>query len=236
MARLARLYVPGMPQLLVQRGNNKQRIYSDDGERLFFLECLRDAIREYGVVMHAYVLMPDHFHLVATPSNDTGMGRALQSLGRRYVGWFNQKHGRTGTLWEGRYRSTVIDPDRYLLGVHVYVECNPVRAAMVEDAAAYRWSSAAHHLGLRSDPLITDHAAYWALGNTPFERQASYKSLLERVAMADELERIRAAMNKGWLLTDGTRDPSWLMDANRRPTSKARGRPARRNEVTKRSG
>jgi putative transposase len=112
-----------------------------------------------------------------------------------------------------------------LLGAYAYVECNPIRAALVETAAAYAWSSAAHHLGLRSDPMITDHAAYWALGNTPFERQASYRSILEGGNTQQELERIRAAMNKGWLLTHEKAEPEWAVGANRRAISKPRGRP-----------
>jgi putative transposase len=227
MARLARLYVPGLPQLLVQRGNNRQQVFCDDTDRAQFILCLRDATREHHVALHAYVMLPDHFHLVATPADEAGMSKALQALGRRYVRWFNQRHARTGTLWEGRYRSTVMDPDRYLLAATRYVERNPVRAGLCTDAAAYRWSSARHHLGLTTDPMITDHAAFWALGNTPFERQAAYKALLDVDAQDAELQSIRTAMNQGWLLASGDMASAWWPMANRRPVARKRGRPTR---------
>ncbi len=150
--------------------------------------------------VHAYVLMPDHVHLLITPTEEGIAGGLMQRLGRRYVRYFNDRHARSGTLWEGRYRSTVIEPARYLLACYRYIERNPVRAGLVSEAAHYTWSSCRHHLGLASDPLLTDHACYWALGNTPFERQAAYGAMLEAGEPPAELAAIRYAAHTGWML------------------------------------
>ncbi len=227
MARLARLYVPGMPQLVVQRGINRQVLFNDPADFQAFRLWLRDAAREHGVALHAYVLMPDHFHLLATPPDERATGRMLQSVGRRYVAYFNRRNVRTGTLWEGRYRSTVVDPARYLIAVMRYLELNPVRAGLAAEAAKYPWSSCAHHVGIAPDLLITDHAVYWALGNTPFERQAQYRQALDEPLVAPVLARIRAAGHKGWMLGDQDFIAAQAPNASRRPAIAARGRPAR---------
>lgn len=227
MARLARLHVPGLPQLLVQRGNNRQSIFHDDADRRLFLGWLRDAAREHGVAIHAYVLMPDHFHLLATPPVEGAMGRMLQSLGRRYVAHFNRKSGRAGTLWEGRYRATVVDPERYLLAAMRYVETNPVRAGLAVEPMSYPWSSCAHHVGVHPDPLVSDHPVYWALANTPFERQAAYRQLLDEPMSAHALTTVRAAVHKGWMLADDAVAAHHAALATRRPRAARRGRPAR---------
>ncbi len=225
MARLARLYVPGLPQLVAQRGNGKQPIFIEDADRKAFLGWLRDAAREHGVAVHAYVLMPDHFHLLGTPTHERSISRMLQSVGRRYVAYFNQRVGRTGTLWEGRYRSTVLDPDRYLLPVMRHVELNPVRAALTTDPTHYPWSSCAHHVGINSEPWLTDHPAYWGLANTPFDRQAAYRHLLEEAPSPGEIEAIRAAARKGWILGDEAFAARIEGSVSRRPLAAARGRP-----------
>ncbi|MCL2657005.1 MAG: transposase [Betaproteobacteria bacterium] len=225
MARLPRLYVPGLPQLITQRGNNRLALFTDDTDRERFLAYLRDAVRECEIQLHAWVLMPDHLHLLLSSPTETGGGALMQRLGRRYVRWFNDRHGRTGTLWEGRYRSTVIEPGQYLLPCCRYVETNPVRAGLVSDPAFWLWSSCRAHLGIESDPFLTDHAAYWALGNTPFERQAAYRRLLETGASAQELEAIRYAAHRGWALGNL---PGMLADAaTRRTTPLPKGRPVR---------
>ena len=130
--------------------------------------------------------MDNHFHLLATPSTSEGLPQWMQAVGRRYVRYFNDRHGRTGTLWEGRYRSTLIQTDRYLLACMAYIDLNPVRAGMVADARDYPWSSHGHYAGLRHDRLITPHPLYWTLGNTPFAREAAYAELVRAgVAPAD---------------------------------------------------
>ncbi|KAF7598608.1 MAG: transposase [Candidatus Dactylopiibacterium carminicum] len=223
MSRLPRLHIPGMPQLLTQRGNNRALVFLDDQDQQQYLSHLRDALRETGVQLHAWVLMPEHVHLLVTPPAPEAIGGLMQRLGRRYVRWFNDRHRRTGTLWEGRYRAAVLEPGEWLLAVSSYVELNPLRAGLAATAEHYPWSSCRHHLGLTRDPLITDHAGYWALGNTPFERQASYRRLLEQGLGDERLARIRYAAHRGWLLGDLV--PAVDVQPNRRVAPLPKGRP-----------
>jgi putative transposase len=223
MSRLPRLHIPGLPQLILQRGNNRSSIFADETDYRTFRDMLRDSAREAAVPVHAYVLMPDHLHILATPPEQGAAGAMMQRLGRRYVRYFNNRHGRSGTLWDGRYRSTVIEPVAWLLPAYRYIEQNPVRAGIVGEAAHYPWSSCRHHLGLATDPLVADHAGYWALGNTPFDRQAAYRSLVEAAPGAAELEAIRFAAHRGWML--GEVDLASEAGANRRITPLPKGRP-----------
>lgn len=200
MARLPRLTLPGYPHHVIQRGNNRQPIFSDrqDFERL--LALWRQYAPSCGVAIHAYVLMENHFHLLAMPQTLAGLSLLMQSVGRSYVRYFNQRHARSGTLWEGRYRSTVVEPAGYLLDSMVYIDLNPVRSGQVAQAADWPWSSAGHYLGLRHDPLITPHAGYWSLGNTPFAREAAYAERLQ-TGLAMPLQKALAdAALHGWVL------------------------------------
>ena len=202
MARLARLFVPDVPQLILQRGTNGTTI-APDREALDALGAmLAEAVRQYGVALHGYVLMPNHFHLLASASEPPALARALQSLGRRYVQYFNRRSRRHGTLWEGRYRSALVEPERYLILCLRYMELNPVRLGLVDDPAHYLWSSYRHHIGLAACPFITDHAGYWALGNTPFERQRVYRALADQALSEDELAAMRQVTLGGWALGD----------------------------------
>jgi len=203
MARLPRLTAPGLPHHLIQRGNNRQSIFVDEVDCVRYLEDLSAVATVHGLAIHAYVLMPNHVHLLATPAGRDTLPRLMQALGRRYVRRFNSRHRRTGTLWEGRYRSTVVETDRYLLACMRYIELNPVRAGLVDQPAAYRWSSHRHQLGQAVDPLITEHAVYWSLGNTPFERQLSYRRFFEQEPDEKEISTIRNATHRGWALGDG---------------------------------
>ena len=200
MARLPRLVIPHQPHHLIQRGNDRQDIFRDPEDYQHFLQWLKEGAKQYGVAVHAYVLMSNHFHLLATPSNDAGLSRMAQWLGRYYVPYFNHKYNRTGTLWQGRYRATIIDSEAYFLVCSAYIELNPVRAGMVAAPEAYPWSSYRHHVGLSPDPVITDHILYWALGNTPFERELRYRSLVMQGLEEKELEEIRNAVIKGGAL------------------------------------
>jgi len=163
-----------------------------------FLDCLRDAAVRREVAIHAYVLMPDHVHLLATPATAAALGQMIQSLGRRYVRWFNDRYSRSGSLWQGRYRSAMIDPEPYLLALCRHLESNPVRSGLVSDAVAYPWSSLHHHLGLATDPIITDHPIIWALGNTPFERQSAYRDFFREAEDPAQVAAIRQATARGW--------------------------------------
>ena len=228
MARLPRLTAPGLPHHLIQRGNNRQSIFVDEVDCVRYLDDLAELAALHGLAIHAYVLMPNHVHLLATPAAGDTLALVMQSLGRRYVRWFNVRHGRTGTLWEGRYRSAVVETDRYLLACMRYIEMNPVRAGLVDDPSAYRWSSHRHQLGQSVDPLITEHAVYWALGNTPFERQLAYRRLFEQGPPDGETEAIRVATLRGWAL--GERDflDEIAVKAGRRTKPLRPGRPRKR--------
>ena len=225
MARLPRLTAPGLPHHLIQRGNNRQAIFVDEADCARYLDDLAGLAGAHGLAIHAYVLMPNHVHLLATPAGRDTLSRVMQALGRRYVRQFNDRHRRTGTLWEGRYRSTVVQTDRYLLACMRYIELNPVRAGLVDEPGAYRWSSHPHQLGLRVDPLVTEHAVYWALGNTPFERQLAYRRLFERSVEAEETEAIRSATHRGWALGESDFIDEVAGQTGRRAGPVRRGRP-----------
>lgn len=227
MARLPRLTVPGYPHHVIQRGNNRQPIFLDTADRERFLQLLRDYARQHQVAVHAYVLMDNHVHLLLTPQTEQGVPALMQALGRHYVRIFNQRHARTGTLWEGRYRSTLIEAERYLLACMVYIDLNPVRAGMVAQAGDFPWSSHAHYLGRRADALITPHALIWQMGNTPFAREAAYAELVRAGLPAEQQQRLGRAAHSGWALGE----PNFLSkiggQAARRVTPAPRGRPRR---------
>ena len=197
MARQPRLVLPHQPHHVLQRGNDNQPIFRDDDDYRRFLEFLRESAKFYRVAIHAYVLMPNHVHLLATPADEDGLAAMMQKVGRLYVPWFNNKHGRSGTLFQGRFRTSMIDADAYFLACVRYIELNPQRSQLAFDPLEYPWSSYAHHAGVRPDPLITDHAKYWELGNTPFQREAAYIELAQQGMSAQELETINAAVLKG---------------------------------------
>ena len=180
------------PHHLIIRGNNRQDVFLDDGDKRRFRGLLREIMAEAGVAIHGYVLMSNHVHLVVTPGSSVALSAAMQRLGRRYVRYFNDRHLRTGTLWEGRFRAALIQTDRYLLACLRYVENNPARALMVARPADYPWSSHRHHIGLAVDELLSPHPLYWALGNTPFDREQAWLQLFEEGASKEELSRMRA--------------------------------------------
>jgi len=212
MARLARLTVPGYPHHIIQRGNNRQPIFGDTADYELLLAIIHENGREFGVAIHSYVLMSNHFHLLATPETAEGIPRMMQAVGRRYVRLFNQKQARTGTLWEGRYKSTIIQAERYLLACMVYIDLNPVRAGLVGDPRAYPWSSHGHYVGMRQDKLVTPHPLYWELGNTPFARDAAYAELVASGLSAQQTQQLSQSALKGWALGE----PDYVADLQRR--------------------
>lgn len=230
MARLPRLVIPNQPHHIIQRGNNRQTIFIDADDYSAFLQWLREAAKTFKVAIHAYVLMPNHVHILASPTDDTGLSRLMQWVGRHYVPYFNKKYSRTGSLWEGRYRATVIDSERYFLVCSRYIELNPIRAGLVGDATAYPWSSLAHHIGRKADPMITDHALYWSLGNTPFDRELAYYGMVEQGLASAEVDAITDATTKGWALGSSSFMASMEHQTTRRISPAKRGRPARKKE------
>ncbi len=202
MARLPRFILPGYPQHVIQRGNNRQPIMQDEEDYWFLWGKLRDAAAKFGCEIHAYVLMPNHFHLVLTPWQEDGIGKLMQYVGRYHVQHVNTRYGRTGTLWEGRYRATLLDPATFLLPVCRYVELNAVRAGLVATPADYGWSSyAANALGDK-DELVTPHATYRRLGRSAKARLEAYRAGFAEPMDAALLERIRESTNKAWVLGD----------------------------------
>jgi REP-associated tyrosine transposase len=225
MARLARLAIAGQAHHLIQRGNNGQAIFLDDEDRRAYLSALRDAAATHTVAIHAYVLMDNHVHLLATPAAAQGLSRMMQALGRRYVSGFNRRHRRSGTLWEGRFRAAVIESERYFLACMRYIETNPVRSGLVSHPADYPWSSHAHHSGQRSDPLVTDHSLFWSLGNTPFDRQSAYKLLSEQPLASDVVQALTTTALKSWALGSAEYLQRIGEEADRRVSPRSRGRP-----------
>jgi putative transposase len=225
MARLPRLTLAQQPHHVIQRGNNRQAIFVDAADREMLLGLVAENASRFGIALHAYVLMDNHFHLLATPSTADGLPQWMQAIGRRYVRHFNDRHGRTGTLWEGRYKSTLIQSERYLLACMAYMDLNPVRAGMVGEAREHPWSSHAHYAGLRHDRLLTPHPLYWALGNTPFAREAAYAELVRGGVPAAAQTLLTDATLHGWALGDEDFLNS-LQKATERRISKGRpGRP-----------
>ena len=197
MPRKPRFLLPGVPVHVVQRGNNRQPIFFEDDERRAYLGWLAEAAERWGCAIHAYVLMTNHVHLLATPSDVEGMGRMMQYLGRRYVPFVNRRHRRSGTLWEGRYKASLVESEGYLLICHRYIESNPVRAGMGKTPAAYPWSSYARNADGAEDPLITEHALYTALGASAGERRKAYRELFRTVPEKDATRAIRACLQTG---------------------------------------
>jgi putative transposase len=200
MARLPRLTVPGLPHHVMQRGNNRQAIFADTSDYERLLALFGDSAKEFGVALHAYVLMTNHFHLLATPEAGDSLPKMMQAVGRKYVRYFNDRQARSGTLWEGRYRSTLIQTDRYLLACMAYLDLNPVRGGLVQQPRDYPWSSHGHYVGLRNDKLITPHPLVWELGNTPFAREAAYAEWVQAGITTDQQSALTQSMLKGWAL------------------------------------
>ncbi len=200
MARLPRLVIAGQPLHLIQRGNNRSATFFADEDYQLYRDTLCQASQRFGCAIHAYVLMTNHVHLLITPEDESGPARMMQAVGRRYVRYINEGYRRTGTLWEGRYKSALIDSERYLLVCSRYIELNPVRAAMVETPAQYCWSSYQRNAMGVPDPLITPHPLYGSLGSQPADQQAAYRALFETHLEPQTLDSIRGTTNDGGIL------------------------------------
>lgn len=200
MARLPRFAIPDQPQHVIVRGNNRSEIFCADEDYRFYLEKLHLACAKHECKIHAYVLMTNHVHLLITPHEESGLGKTLQMLGRYYVQYYNYSYRRTGTLWEGRYKATLIDSDAYLLTCMRYIELNPARAGMVAHPSEYPWSSyRCNALGQPND-LVTPHLEYRRLGKSEEERQTTYRQLFKSRISENNLAEIRDATNKAWVL------------------------------------
>jgi putative transposase len=225
MARLPRLVVPGLPHHVVLQGHRDEPLFIDDIDRTIFRGLLRELAGPHGVAIHAYALLASEVQLLLSPTRTADLGRFVQAMGRRYVRAFNTRHSRQGSLWRARFRSTVLEPQRWLLTCMQYIEWQPVRAALVSEPHHYGWSSFAHHAGMSLDPLVSDHSAFWALGNTPYERQSAYRERFERPLAVDEVGSLERATRLGWALGSPVFIDSLTRISSRRPTPGRPGRP-----------
>jgi putative transposase len=185
---------------VVQRGNNRVACFKQDNDYLMYLAHLRQLSEKYECAVHAYCLMTNHVHLLLTPQTANGCTGLMRDLGQRYVQYFNRRHDRTGTLWEGRFRSCIVQSALYVLGCYRYIELNPVRAGMVDHPTGYLWSSYAVNSGLRSDPSISHHTEYVALASDKERRQAAYRGLFAQRLEPGLQRAIRDATNGGYPL------------------------------------
>ena len=200
MPRLPRYFVPDVPLHVIARGNNRERVFACSRDFGTYRRYLTEAASAHGLAVHAYVLMTNHIHLLATPSTATSSAKTLQSVGIRYARYVGSAYGRSGTAWEGRYRATLVDTEAYLLTCMRYIELNPVRAGMVDVPGAYPWSSYAANAAGRPDELITPHALYSDLGSTCARRQAAYRVLFGEPIAAADIDTIHDATNNAWAL------------------------------------
>lgn len=200
MARPERLVVPDVAMHVRQRGVNREDCFREDADRLVFLSCLRDLAVATGCAIHAYCLMTNHVHLMLTPRDEASCATLMRDLGRHYVPYFNRRHRRTGTLWEGRYRSCLVDSAHYVLGCYRYIERNPTEAGMVASPEQYPWSSYAGNAGLRDDKLLTPHPEYAALAEVPERRHSAYQRLFQVPIEPDLVKALREATFGGYAL------------------------------------
>lgn len=225
MPRRPRIHLPGLPLHIVQRGHNRDACFFGEDDYHAYRHWLGEALKTSGCRLHAYVLMTNHVHLLMTPPEPQAVSQLMISLGRRYVQYVNRTYRRTGTLWDSRYKSSLVQADTYLLLCQRYIELNPVRAAMVDDPAHYRWSSyRANGLG-QPDPLLTSHPLYVELGRDEADRLATYRALFRTELDADAISDIRLALNQGQPLGGSRFVDSIERATGQRREVRPRGRP-----------
>ena len=202
MARPSRLFLPGIPLHIIQRGGNRQDCFLDDADRRRYLAYLRACLLASPCRVHAYVLMRNHIHLLLSAQDIVFLSRVMKTLNQRYTQYFNWRYGCTGSLWEGRYKSCLVQGERYLLTCQRYIELNPVRAGMVKAASHYRWSSYRSNALGTTDQLLSPHALYLSLGQTDAERQGRYRALFEESLTEQCVTQLRVAINAEFVIGD----------------------------------
>lgn len=200
MPRKPRMYLPGLPAHIVQRGNNHEPCFFSEDDYRFYLDRLAQALKRYSVQIHAYVLMTNHVHLLLTPEDADGISKVMSLLGQYYVRHINRTYQRTGTLWEGRHKASIIDSDEYLLCCYRYIELNPVRAGMVKFPDGYPWSSYLYHAWGEDNPLLRDHSLFFELGQTSAARQSAYRNLFKDDLDDVMIQTIRRAIHYNYPL------------------------------------
>ena len=227
MPRRPRLSLPNTPLHLIQRGNNRQACFIADEDYRFYLEWLAEYAGKAGCRIHAYVLMTNHVHLLVSSARGAASGEMMKGLGQRYVQYVNRTYRRSGTLWEGRYRSCPTQAEDYLLACQRYIELNPVRAGMVEHPAEYRWSSYRANAQGENDALIQTHAVYDALGLDATGRQAAYRELFRYELEPGLVDKIRQATNGNYALGSDLFTEQIAAALGRRVTPGRSGRPSK---------
>jgi putative transposase len=227
MARLSRVTPIGVPQHIVQRGNNRQVCFASDEDMKAYLNWLKEFSKKYLVDVHAWVLMTNHVHILCTPYEEEAISKMMQSIGRMYVRYYNYTYQRSGSLWEGRFKSSLIQSERYLLELHRYIELNPVRADMVDEPSEYSWSSyGCNALGMETE-LQTPHELYLGLGKTKNERLENYRKLFKAHVGVELLKEIRDSINKGLALGNDKFVMQIEALTGRRVSPRKAGRPKR---------
>jgi len=228
MARLARYFLPNQPLHVIHRGKGGHRLFYSAKDYANYRDWLAEAAGKYGCVIHAYVLMPDHIHLLATPKAADSLPRTLQSVGRRHVRAINAARKREGTMWEGRYRAAPIEAGLHLLACQRYIELNPVREGLTRLPGRYSWSSYAAHAEGAADKILTDHPLHRALGTTPAGRQRAYAALFKRALDPAFVAALRSATNGGWALGSERFKARITALTGRRSTPLPKGRPRKK--------
>ncbi len=197
MARLPRIVIPNQPLHIMHRGNNRQAIFESDEDMIRIKEDIQHSLQKSHCYLHTYVIMTNHLHLLITPEDKTQLAVFMQSMANRYVRFFNAKHHRTGTIWEGRFKSCLVDSEQYLFTLYKYIEMNPIKAGMVEVLSDYPWSSYAYNALGQDDDLITEHSVYHALGDTTQQRCDAYKNLFDSLSLEKQNDQITQATLRG---------------------------------------
>jgi putative transposase len=231
MPRRPRLTLPDIPLHIIQRGNDRSVCFYAEADFLFYLDWLARAAHDTGCAVNAYCLMSNHVHLLLTPSTPESPGALMKMLGQRYVQYVNRTYRRSGTLWEGRFRSCLLQDEGYLLECHRYIELNPVRAAMVEHPAMYRWSSYRANAQGEASPLLKPHPLYRGLGRTVADRQAAYRELFRYQLDPGLVDELRAATNGNYALGNERFLRETAAALGRRVTRGKAGRPGQRGDA-----
>jgi len=197
MPRKPRFFLPDVPVHIVQRGHSREPVFFEDGDYQAYLGWMKEAAERYDCAIHAYVLMTNHIHILSTPNDKEGISRMMQYVGRRYVPYINLSYGTSGSIWEGRYKASLISDEQYLLICMRYIELNPVRANMMNSPGYYHWSSYRHNAQGKNERIVTEHPIYTDLGKTKTTRCENYKDLFKAHIDFDELKSIRAAWQTG---------------------------------------
>ena len=231
MARKPRFSIPGVPQHVIQRGNNRQPCFFAHADFQLYLNYLADAAERESCQVHAYVLMTNHVHLLVTPCDDHSIAHMMQRLGQRYVRTVNRIHKRTGTLWEGRYRASLVESERYLLTCMRYIELNPVRAGMVEDPSGYRWSSYRANAQNERNDVLTPHELYLRISATASSRCEAYRELFRSHIGQMPVDAIRDALNKELVLGSAVFKRKIEIETSRQAGPRLRGRTPGQNNI-----